>query len=138
MCRQCSTRSCSRAEISNLKGQPSRLWAEVGSVCEAQHRSGRSRPKVLVTKGSAANRRQLHLRHSGAGSRAPAEGSAGAQPVKEAGPPPPVLQVLGFRGRLPQAGDSFSVVADATAARENRAEEAPAGSTARRRTAAPA
>ncbi len=36
--------------------------------------------------------------------------------VKEAGPSAPV-QVLGFEG-VPQAGDSFSVVADATAARE--------------------
>jgi len=102
-----------QADILELKANPDRTAA--GSVIEAQLDPGKGPvATILVTNGT------LHTGDNficGAfAGRVRALQDERGQTVKEAGPSTPV-QVLGFEG-VPQAGDSFSVVADASAARE--------------------
>jgi translation initiation factor IF-2 len=102
-----------QAEILDLKANPDRT--AVGSVVEAQLDPGKGPvATILITNGTLKGGDNFICgSHSG---RVRALQDERGKPVKSAGPSQPV-QVLGFEG-VPQAGDIFSVVADANAARE--------------------
>jgi translation initiation factor IF-2 len=102
-----------QAEILDLKANPAR--PAVGSVVEAQLDPGKGPvATVLVTNGTL--RTGDNFICGAFSGRVRALQDERGKAVKEAGPSAPV-QVLGFEG-VPQAGDTFSVVADAGAARE--------------------
>ncbi|HEY2804582.1 MAG TPA: translation initiation factor IF-2 [Gemmatimonadales bacterium] len=102
-----------QADILELKANPER--AAIGSVIEAQLDPGKGPvATVLVTNGTL--RTGDNFICGAFSGRVRALQDERGRTVKEAGPSEPV-QVLGFEG-VPQAGDTFSVVADATAARE--------------------
>jgi translation initiation factor IF-2 len=102
-----------QAELLDLKANPDR--AAQGTVIEAQLDPGKGPvATVLVTNGTLrAGDSFICGMFSG---RVRALQDERGRAVKEAGPSSPV-QVLGMEG-VPQAGDSFGVVADATKARE--------------------
>jgi len=102
-----------QAEILDLKANPGR--PAIGSVIEAQLDPGKGPvATVLVTNGTL--RTGDNFICGAFSGRVRALQDERGKAVKTAGPSAPV-QVLGFEG-VPQAGDSFSVVADAGAARE--------------------
>ena len=102
-----------QAELLELKANPHR--AAIGTVVEAQLDPGKGPvATVLVTNGTIATGDSF-ICGSFAG-RVRALQDERGNPVKTAGPSTPV-QVLGFEG-VPQAGDSFQVLADPVQARD--------------------
>jgi translation initiation factor IF-2 len=102
-----------QADILELKANPDR--PAVGSVIEAQLDPGKGPVATILITNGTLHTGDNFICGSFSG-RVRALQDERGNPVKEAGPSQPV-QVLGFEG-VPQAGDSFSVVADASAARE--------------------
>ncbi len=102
-----------QADILELKANPDR--PAVGSVVEAQLDPGKGPVATILVTGGTLHTGDNFICGSFSGRVRALQDERGS-PVKEAGPSAPV-QVLGFEG-VPQAGDSFSVVADAAAARE--------------------
>jgi translation initiation factor IF-2 len=102
-----------QAELLDLKANPDK--AATGTVLEATLDPGKGAvATVLVTGGTLrAGDDFICGMHSG---RVRAMFDERGKPVQEAGPSTPV-QVLGFQG-VPEAGDSFVVVADSAQARE--------------------
>jgi translation initiation factor IF-2 len=102
-----------QAELLDLKANPDR--PAQGTVLEAQLDPGKGPvATVLVTNGTLRTGDSFICGHYAGRVRALQDERG--RPTREAGPSSPV-QVLGFEG-VPQAGDSFAVVADATRARE--------------------
>ncbi|MFI5280414.1 MAG: translation initiation factor IF-2 [Gemmatimonadales bacterium] len=102
-----------QADILELKANPDR--PAVGSVVEAQLDPGKGPVATILITNGTLHTGDNFICGSFSG-RVRALQDERGKPVTEAGPSAPV-QVLGFEG-VPQAGDSFSVVADASAARE--------------------
>jgi translation initiation factor IF-2 len=102
-----------QADILELKANPDR--PAVGSVIEAQLDPGKGPVATILITNGTLHTGDNFICGSFSGRVRALQDERGS-PVKEAGPSVPV-QVLGFEG-VPQAGDSFSVVADAAAARE--------------------
>jgi len=102
-----------QADILELKANPDR--PAFGSVVEAQLDPGKGPVATILVTNGTLHTGDNFICGSFSG-RVRALQDERGHPVKEAGPSSPV-QVLGFEG-VPQAGDSFSVVADAAAARE--------------------
>src|SRR5258707_367137 len=102
-----------QADILELKANPDR--PAVGSVVEAQLDPGKGPVATILVTNGTLHTGDNFICGSFSG-RVRALQDERGHPVKEAGPSSPV-QVLGFEG-VPQAGDSFSVVADAAAGRE--------------------
>jgi translation initiation factor IF-2 len=102
-----------QAELLDLKANPERPAA--GTVLEASLDPGKGpMATVLVTAGTLkVGDAFISGMYSGV---VRAMFDERGKPVKEAGPSTPV-QVLGFQG-IPEAGDSFAVVADSGQARE--------------------
>ncbi|HXY21024.1 MAG TPA: translation initiation factor IF-2, partial [Gemmatimonadales bacterium] len=102
-----------QAELLDLKANPDK--AATGTVLEASLDPGKGPvATVLVTGGTLRTGDDFICgMYSG---RVRAMFDERGKPVKEAGPSTPV-QVLGFEG-IPEAGDSFGVVADSGQARE--------------------
>mgnify|MGYP001599058794 CR=1 FL=1 len=102
-----------QAELLDLKANPDR--SAVATVLEAQLDPGKGPvATVLVTSGTLkVGANFICGMYSG---RVRALQDERGRTVKEAGPSTPV-QVLGFEG-VPQAGDSFTVVADSAHARD--------------------
>ena len=102
-----------QAEILDLKANPDR--AAVGSVVEAQLDAGKGPVATILVTNGTLHTGDNFICGSFSG-RVRALQDERGKGVKSAGPSTPV-QVLGFEG-VPQAGDTFSVVADASAARD--------------------
>jgi translation initiation factor IF-2 len=102
-----------QADILELKANPDR--PAVGSVVEAQLDPGKGPVATILVTNGTLHTGDNFICGSFSG-RVRALQDERGHPVKEAGPSQPV-HVLGFEG-VPQAGDSFSVIADASAARD--------------------
>ncbi|HWO87526.1 MAG TPA: translation initiation factor IF-2 [Gemmatimonadales bacterium] len=102
-----------QAELLELKANPKR--AATGTVLEAQLDPGKGPVATILVTNGTLNVGDNFICGMYAG-RVRALQDERGRPVKSAGPSTPV-QVLGFEG-VPQAGDSFTVVADAVQARD--------------------
>jgi translation initiation factor IF-2 len=102
-----------QAELLELKANPGR--PAVGSVLEASLDTGKGPVATILVMNGTLHTGDNFIcgMHSG---RVRALQDERGRPTQAAGPATPA-QVLGFEG-VPQAGDSFTVVADATQARD--------------------